>query len=130
MGWQESKPFPTDLPNLELASLITSNKIVFRQGVEKHSFWTDSSTNSIGQPRLSDGSAGPGSARAYVDVRSNLSTANPPKALGGRLYIDSVTSQLYGYFPFAGGVAGTNAVPLGGVNAIVYQTGNLTTIPQ
>ena len=122
MAWNEQKPQPTDIPNLDLPSLITGNKIAFRQAVEKHSFWTDSSTNSIGQTRLSDGSFGPGSARAYFDVQSNVSTVDAAsKDLGGRLFVTSDTSRLFGY--------GASPILLGSKNAIVYQTGSQATIP-
>ena len=60
--FNENKPLATDLLN-ELPSLLTTNAIVFRQNVEKHSFWTDASGVSAGIPRLSDGSAGPGGAQ-------------------------------------------------------------------
>ena len=127
--WQENKPGPNDIPNASLPSLITGNKTVLSAAIGKHVFWTDSSTASIGVPRLSDGSLGPGSARAYVDTRSNLSVPiSPAKTLSGRLYIDSVTSQLYGYIAFTAGPLGTSAVPLGGANAVVYQTGSQATI--
>lgn len=121
MVWQEAKPSPTDIPNLELPSLITGNKTVFRTGAEKHLFWTDSSTNSIGIPRLSDGSAGPGAARAYYDTLSAVSRPlNPAKPLNGRLFVTSNSSHLFGYIAFAGGAGGTAAVPLGNKNAVAY----------
>ena len=121
MAWNEQKPVPTDLPDLGLASLITSNKLAFRQGIEKHSFWTDSSTNSIGVPRLSDGSAGPGAARAYYDVQSRASEpASPSKALAGRLFVTSDTTRFFGYIDFVGGVFGTHITPLGGKNLVTY----------
>ena len=123
MIWTENKPQPTDIPNLDLPSLITANKIAFRQAIEKHSFWTDSSTNSIGQTRLSDGSFGPGSARAYFDTQSRISASDEStKPLEGRLFVTSDTSRLFGF--------GAGPVLLGSKNAIVYQTGSQATIAQ
>lgn len=122
MGWQERKPVATDVPNLELPSLITSNKLVFRQAIEKHSFWTDSSGASVGLPRLSDGSFGPGSARAYFDTQSQMSISDASqKAMKGRLYITSDTSRLFGY------ASETTSTLLGSVNAIVYQIASQAT---
>ena len=117
--WQENKPAPTDIPNTELPSLITGNKTVFRTGAEKHMFWTDSSTNSIGVVRLSDGSAGPGAARAYYDVESNFSTPlTAPKPLSGRLFVTSNTTRFFGWFPFSSAQPSQSA--LGGSNAVTY----------
>jgi hypothetical protein len=121
MPWNESKPSPTDIPNAELVSVITTNKIAFREGIEKHSFWTDSSGASIGLPRLSDGSFGPGSARAYYGTQSSVSTAeSTTKAMSGRLQVTSDTSRLFGYLP--------TAILLGSKNAVVYQTGSQAAI--
>lgn len=128
MVWNESKPTPNDKPNLELASLITSNKLAFRQAVEKHSFWTDSSTNSIGVPRLSEGSDGPGSARAFYDVVSNVSnnaTNNAARPLEGRLFLASDTSQLFTFYGPLPTVAN-----VGGSKSVTYLTGSQATIPQ
>ena len=130
MVWNESKPSPTDIPNLELPSVITTNKTVLRQALEKHMFWTDSSTNSIGVTRLSEGSSGPGSARAYFDVESNVSVPlAPAKALAGRLFVTSDTSRLFGYIDFAGGGFGTAKAVLGSKNIVTYQP-SFATIPQ
>ena len=121
MPWNENKPSPTDIPNVELLSVITTNKIAFREGVEKHSFWTDSSGASIGLPRLSDGSFGPGSARAYYGTQSSVSTAeSTSKNMSGRLQVTSDTSRLFGYLP--------TPILLGSKNAVVYQTGSQVTM--
>ena len=129
MVWNESKPAPPDLM-VELPSVITANKLAFRRAIEKHSFWTDSSTNSIGVPRLSDGSAGPGSCRAFYDGASNISqplfAAHP---LAGRLYVTSDTTQLFAYIDFVGGGAGTAGVPMGSHNLVSYWP-SYATIPQ
>jgi hypothetical protein len=125
MAWQEAKPSPSDIPNLDLASLITSNKLALRQGLEKHSFWTDASTNSIGIPRLSDGSFGPGACRAYFAPDSSMSTADAAsKALAGRLFITSDTSRLFGFVD-----SSSTPVLLGSTRAITYATGSQATIP-
>jgi len=114
MAWTEVKPTASD-PLRELPSVLTAQAIVFRQNVEKHSYWTDSSGVSAGDMRLSDGSFGPGSARAFFDVESNVSsTVSAVKPLAGRLYITSDTSKLYGY-------SSGNSILLGGNNALVWQ---------
>lgn len=121
-NWQESKPAPSDIPNAELTSLITSNKAALSAAIGKHTFWTDSSTASIGVPRLSDTSTGPGSARAFYDVRSNISTpASPAKPYNGRLAVTSDTSRLLAYVKFVGGPTGPSLVPMGSKNVITYQ---------
>lgn len=122
MPYRETKPEATDLLS-ELPSVLTGQAIAFRQAIERHSFWTDSSGLSAGLPRLSDGSAGPGSARAFFDVASSASTALATvKPLAGRLYITSDTSRFLIY-------SGSNTtVPLGGNLAIVYGGDSLATI--
>lgn len=124
MAWNESKPSPTDKPNLELASLITQNRLAFRQAIEKHSFWTDSSGASAGVPRLSDGSFGPGSCRAYFDTASNVSSNDSAtKAMSNRFYVTSDTTRLF----YHDGLTG-RFVLIGSNNALVYQTGSQVTI--
>lgn len=136
--WNELKPSATD-PLSEFPSAVTTNAVAFRTGVEKHSFWTDSSGASAGITRLSDGSFGPGGFRAFFDVVSSLSTAlSTSKPLAGRLFIASDTSRLYGFTS-----AGT--LELGSRNVIVnigssaatiqsnvrtlIQTGSLSSVP-
>jgi len=115
----ESKPIGTDLLT-ELPSLLTSNAIAFRQNVEKHSYWTDSSGVSAGDMRFSDGSFGPGAARAFFDVNSNVSSQiSATKPMSGRLYIASDTSRLYAY-------TSDRTLPVGGARAIVYRTSAAT----
>lgn len=115
-NWNENKPAGTDIPNAALASLLTSNKQAFREGAEKHLFWTDSSGLSAGLPRFSSASSGPGAARAFYDVASNASSqVSATKALDGRLYIASDTKRFYGYLS-------SLSVPLGGVDATVWST--------
>src|SRR5438270_159642 len=95
--WRESKPITTD-PLSEFPSVLTAQAIAFRQAIEKHSFWTDASGLSAGVPRLSDGSAGPGTARAFFAIASSASTAlGATKPLAGRLFVTSDTKQLVGY---------------------------------
>ena len=119
-NFNENKPIGTDLLS-DLPSLLTNNAIAFRAAVEKHSYWTDASGVSAGDMRLSDGSSGPGSARAYFDVASNftgsLATVKP---LSGRLYIASDTSRLYTYDPQLSGVL------IGGTRTIVYRVSTAT----
>lgn len=111
--WHETKPIGSD-PLSEFPSVMTDQAIAFRQAVEKHSFWTDSSGVSAGIPRLSDGSAGPGSARAFFAPASSLSTAvSATKALSGRLFVTSDTHRLYGF-------ASNATTLLGSREAIVY----------
>lgn len=115
MSWTETKPAASD-PLNELVSILTSQAILFRQGIEKHSFWTDSSGVSAGIPRLSETSGGPGAARAFYDVESNLSSdVSATKPLAGRLFVSSDGSRLWGY-------SSGDTIPLGGVKAIVYKT--------
>jgi hypothetical protein len=114
MVWIESKPTNLD-PLSEFPSVMTAQAIAFRTNIEKHSFWTDSSGASAGDMRLSDGSFGPGSARAFFDVESNVSsTLSATKPLAGRLYITSDTSRFYAY-------SSGNSALLGGNNIIVWQ---------
>lgn len=130
MPWSNAKPNANDLLG-EFPSVITTNRIALRQAMERHSFWTDSSTNSIGIPRLSDGSSGPGSFRAFYDVASNASAPSTvAKPLSGRLYLTSDTSHLFALISFVGGPFGTSANLAGGINAVVFQTGSQATIPQ
>ena len=111
--WRETKPTNSD-PLNEYPSVMTTQAIAFRQAVEKHSYWTDSSGNSKGDMRLSDGSFGPGSARAFFDVESNCSsTVSTTKALSGRLYITSDTSKFLGY-------SSANTALLGGNSVVVW----------
>ena len=119
MPYRENKPASSD-PLNEFPSDMTANLIALREGIEKHSFWTDSSGVSAGIPRLSDGSFGPGAARAFFDVASSASTTlASTKPLAGRLYITSDTSRLYGY-------ASNATMLLGGKNAVVYFPSNAT----
>src|SRR5262245_10354805 len=118
--WNETRPRPTDIPNADLASLVTSNKQAFREGIEKHSDWTDSSAVSAGIPRLSFGSFGPGACRAFYDTESNSSSAvSATKPLSGRLYITSNTSRLLGY-------SSGNSVIMGSGNMIAWQVSSAT----
>jgi hypothetical protein len=120
--WTELKPASSDIPNDELPSVLTGQAIVLRTAIEKHSFWTDSSGVSAGIMRLSEGSYGPGAARAFFDVASNLSnTVHATKPLGGRFYITSDTSRFYSFT--TSGVT----TQLGSTRAIVYQTPALNT---
>lgn len=120
MVYREDKPALSD-PLSDFPSTLTANTIAFRQAIEKHSFWTESSGLSAGIPRLSDGSFGPGACRAFFDVESNLSVAlAATKPLAGRLYVASDTSRLYGY------VSSAATILLGGKNAIVHFPSNAT----
>ena len=114
MTWIETKPESTD-PLFELPSVLTQNAIALRTGLEKFSFWTDSSGLSAGIPRLSAASFGPGAARAFYDVESSLSTAfSTTKPMAGRFYLASNVGRLYGF-------TGTATLQLGGANVIVWQ---------
>ena len=120
MAYREDKPASGDLLS-DFPSMLTANVIAFRQAVEKHSFWTDSSGASAGIPRLSNGSFGPGSARAFFDVASNASvTLAASKPLDGRLYIASDTKYLSGY------TSSSQTILLGSPKAIVYFPSNAT----
>lgn len=119
--WNELKPSASD-PLSELPSVLTTNAIAFRTGVEKHSLWTDSSGVSAGQTRFSDGSFGPGSFRAFFAPGSSLSTAvSAVKPLAGRLFIDSAASRLYGF-------TSSGTVRLGSRNVLVHLGGSTATI--
>lgn len=119
--WNELKPSATD-PLSEFPSAVTANAVAFRTGIEKHSFWTDSSGVSAGIPRLSDGSFGPGAFRAFFAPISSLSTAlSSTKPLAGRLFIASDTSRLYGF-------TSTATLPLGSRNVVVYMGSSAATI--
>ena len=118
MTWRESKPASGDKLS-ELPSVLTAQAIAFRQGIEKHSFWTDSSGASAGIPRLSLNSFGPGAARAFYDLESNLSSdVSATKPLAGRLFVAADTRRFYGY-------TSNTTVSLGGTQAVVYQTPTL-----
>lgn len=111
-NWNENKPNPNDIPDETLASLLTTQKQAFREGIEKNLFWTDSSGLSAGQPRFSHGSFGPGAGRAFFGPESQLSSnASAIKPLNGRLFITSDDSHLYaftnGHTPLLGGVHAT-----------------------
>jgi len=122
MVWDDRKPQIND-PLAEFPSLMTGNAIAFRQGVEKYSFWTDSSGLSAGIPRLSAASLGPGAARAYYGNESSLSTAaSVNKPLEGRFFVALDTGRLYAFSPSAA------TAQLGGVNHIVWQP-SAATIP-
>jgi hypothetical protein len=114
--WTELKPASSDIPNDELPSVLTGQAIVLRTAIEKFSFWTDSSGVSAGIMRFSEGSYGPGAARAFFDVESNLSsTLSTTKPLAGRLFVASDTSRFWGY-------SSGDTIPLGSRRAIVYQS--------
>lgn len=114
--WNENKPSGNDIPNAALASLLTSNKQAFREGIEKQLFWTQNSGLSAGLPVFSSVSTGPGATRAFYDVASNTSSAlTQTKALDGRLYITSDTKRFFGYLS-------SQTVPLGSVDATVWST--------
>lgn len=120
MAWTEIKPAAGD-PLSELPSILTGQAILFRQGIEKHSFWTDSSGASAGIPRQSGASAGPGAARAFYDVESNLSSnLSTTKPLAGRLFVSSDGSRLWGF-------TSNNTIPLGSARAVVYKTPGVLT---
>lgn len=119
--WRETKPTNTD-PLDEFPSLLTGQAVAFRQAIEKHSYWTDASGASAGIPRLSDGSPGPGSARAFYAPASSLSTAlSATKALAGRLFVTSDTHRLYAY-------TSTATLQLGAENLIAYYGASYATI--
>ena len=72
MSWVENRPQGND-PLRETDELLRSQKREISVGVGKHFFWTESSGASAGEPRLSLGSNGPGSARAFYGTQSQLS---------------------------------------------------------
>ena len=90
MTWPESKPVQGDLVS-DIGSVIRSHRTELRAGLEKHFFWNDNSNSSAGQPRLSDGSFGPGSARAFYGPQSEVSAYRD-----GSLMVTSDTSRLFG----------------------------------
>jgi len=116
MPWIENKPKPNDLL-AEIGALVRSQKSNFRAGIEKHYFWRESSGLSAGEPRLSDGSFGPGSARAFYAPASELST----NATSGVLYIDSTNSRFYL-------LTSDTTVLLGGRQTIVMGGASVATI--
>lgn len=90
MSWDEGVPRPTDRLQ-DLGTQVRSNKTALRTGVDKHFFWDDSSGLSAGIPRLSSGSLGPGSARAFYGTTSQVSAYRD-----GALMVTSGNSRLYG----------------------------------
>lgn len=122
MTWQEKKPEQTDIPNAELASLLTGQKQTFRGYLEQHFYWTASSGVSAGIPLLSDGSFGPGSARAaYIPSSAqSATTAYPLKP--GSFVITTDTNNLIGYS------GSTTSILLNSQNALVPQA-SIATIP-
>ena len=132
MAWSDGFPSASEVPDSRLASLLTTQKIAFRQAIEKHSFWTDSSGASAGWTRLSDGSFGPGSCRAYFAPVSSLSTGETAwKPMTGRLYVTSDTSRLYtwvGSIASYGFTAAETLLLVGSKRAITWQTGSQVTM--
>lgn len=115
-NWRDNKPSGTD-PLSEYPSVLTNQKAAFRAAIEKHLFWTDSSGASAGIPRLSDGSFGPGAARAFYGPASQVSAVS----VNVKLMLTSDTSRFY--------VLGSGtSVLLGGKNAIVSGAPNSPTI--
>lgn len=121
-NWNENKPEGSDLLS-EFPSVATQNAIAFRLGIEQHSFWTDSSGASAGVPRLSVGSFGPGAARAFFDIASNVSSVlSTTKPLSGRLFVTSDTTRLYAF-------SDATAVPVGSPRALVFLGSSGATTP-
>src|SRR2546425_1254032 len=89
--WRDDKPTASDIPNGDLASLLTTQKTAFHEAIGKHFYWTEASGASAGIPRLSDGSFGPGSARAFYGTASQVSGTN----CDARLMVTSDTSRFY-----------------------------------
>lgn len=88
--WQENKPEPGDIPNAELCSLITSNKVALRTALEHTIYWSQSSGLSAGVSAYTD--QPPGSARAYYGTQSQVSATS----VGGKLMVTSDTKRLFG----------------------------------
>ena len=116
MTWPESKPVQGDLVS-DLGSVLRSHKTEFRAGLEKHFYWTDNSNSSAGEPRLSDGSFGPGSARAFYGTASEVSAFRD-----GSLMVTSDTSRLFGLTSGA-------SVLLGSSRAIVSDGSAIAAVP-
>ena len=87
--WNELKPDAND-PLSEFPSTLTRQVLAFREGIEKHFFWTESSGASAGQPRFSSLTTMPGSARAFYGPASHVSAAKD-----GTLMVTSDTSRLF-----------------------------------
>lgn len=105
MTWDENKPRLKDLI-LDIGPVLHSHKTEFRAGIEKHFFWDESSGASAGEPRLSDGSLGPGSARAFYGAASEVSANRD-----GGMMVTSDTSRLYGLTSLSSaGIGGSLAV--------------------
>lgn len=117
MTWVENKPQAND-PLREIADLLRSQKSEISVGVGKHFFWTESSGASAGEPRLSLGSNGPGSARAFYGAQSALS-AQP----SGKLFVTSDTSRLYGL------TSSATTMLLGSAQAIISGGTSEATLP-
>lgn len=107
VNWRDLKPGGGD-PLGEFPSMFTGQKNAFRVAIEKHLFWTDSSGLSAGVPRLSDGSFGPGAARAFYGTASQVSAVS----VNAKLMITSDTSRFYA-------LGSGLSVQIGGKNTIV-----------
>src|SRR5213080_1767111 len=111
-NWNEAKPESTDLI-AEFPSVVTQQLVAFREGMEKHFFWTVSSGLSAGEPALSSASTWPGSARAFFGTQSQVSASK-----SGRLMLTSDTSRLY--------AVGTGAPSLLGSRTAIVEDANYT----
>lgn len=122
MSWIERKPESTDIPNAELASVITSNKYSFQSYVENKFYWTASSNASAGVPALFDGSTNPGVARAAFIPSSAISSFASASATfplkSGSLVLTSDTSNLIGI------ASSTASMLLGGIQTIAWAVSN------
>jgi hypothetical protein len=87
--WDENKPAATD-PLSEFPSVMTRQAIAFREGIEKHFHWTESSGASAGEPRFSSLTTMPGSARGFFGTQSQVSAARD-----GTVMVTSDTSRLF-----------------------------------
>lgn len=119
MAWNPLKPAIGD-PLTDFPSAISNNKIAFREALERHFFWRENSGLSAGIPRLSSGSFGPGSARAYFATASKISSLTTI-ANSGRLFVTSDTSRLYGLHSGA-------STLLGGLNMVMSFGSSIATI--
>lgn len=90
MPWRTNKPNEADRVK-NLGGIIRDNKLAFDTAVQKCFYWSDSESSA----GIVTSSATTGTARAFYDAASRLSTDNVSINTDGRLFFDSTNTRLY-----------------------------------
>jgi len=90
MVWRTTKPVESDRVK-NLGGVIRDNKSAFDVALQKCFYWSDSESSA----GIVTSSATTGTARAFYDAASRLSTTNISTNTSGRLYLDSTNTRLY-----------------------------------